>query len=88
VRSWRAGTGRTPQAKTAVAFQTAFAATVPPPVIAANGALLAALAATNILGQNTPAVAAAEAHDMEIWAQDAAAMFGYAGASSRATTLT
>jgi PPE-repeat protein len=25
---------------------------------------------------------------MEIWAQDAAAMFGYAGASSSATTLT
>ena len=37
-----------------------FAATVPPPVIAANRALLAMLIATNFLGQNTPAIAATE----------------------------
>jgi len=34
--------------------------------------------ATNILGQNTPAIAATEAQYMEMWAQDAAAMYGYA----------
>src|SRR6185312_2159146 len=45
------------QAKAAVAaYEAAFAATVPPPVIEANRALLAMLVATNILGQNTPAI--------------------------------
>ena len=70
------------------AYEAAFAATVPPPVIAANRALLAALVATNIVGQNTPAIAATEAQYAEMWAQDAAAMYGYAGASAAATTLT
>jgi PPE-repeat protein len=70
------------------AYETAFAATVPPPVIAANRSLLAALVATNIVGQNTPAIAATEAQYAEMWAQDAAAMYGYAGASAAATTLT
>jgi PPE-repeat protein len=57
-------------------------------VIAANRAQLAALTATNFLGQNTPAIAATEAHYMEMWAQDAAAMYGYAGLSESAATLT
>ncbi|OBI43384.1 PPE family protein [Mycobacterium sp. E796] len=72
----------------AAAYETAFAATVPPPVIAANRALLMALVATNIFGQNTPAIAATEAQYAEMWAQDAAAMYAYAGASAAATTLT
>ena len=77
------------QAKIAAgAYETAFAATVPPPVIAANRALLMALIATNFLGQNTPAIAATEAHYMEMWAQDAAAMYAYAGSSSTASQLT
>jgi PPE-repeat protein len=77
------------QAKAAAsAYETAFAATVPPPVIVANRTLLASLVATNILGQNTPAIATTEAHYAEMWAQDAAAMYGYAGSSSAATTLT
>lgn len=38
-----------------------------------------ALIATNILGQNTPAIAATEAQYAEMWAHDAAAMYGYAG---------
>ncbi|HZC11619.1 MAG TPA: PPE family protein, partial [Mycobacterium sp.] len=42
----------------AAAYEGAFDATVPPTVIAANRALLAALVATNFLGQNTPAIAA------------------------------
>lgn len=77
------------QAKLAAgAYEAAFAATVPPPVIAANRALLAMLVATNILGQNTPAIAATEAHYMEMWAQDAAAMYAYAGSSASASQLT
>src|SRR6202522_2566172 len=69
------------------AYETAFAATVPPPLIAANRSLLAALVATNIVGQNTPAIAATEAQYAEMWAQDAGAMYGYAGASAAATTV-
>ena len=38
------------------AYEAAFAMTVPPPVIAANRALLAALVATNFFGQNTPGI--------------------------------
>lgn len=77
------------QAKLAAgAYETAFAATVPPPVIAANRALLMALIATNIFGQNTPAIAAAEAQYLEMWAQDAAAMYAYAGTAAAASALT
>ena len=77
------------QARAAVAaYEAAFAATVPPPVIVANRTLLMTLIATNILRQNTPAIAATEAHYMEMWAQDAAAMYGYAGSSAAATQLT
>ena len=77
------------QAKAAAtAYETAFAETVPPPVITANRSLLMALVATNIFGQNTPAIATTEAQYAEMWAQDAAAMYGYAGASAAATTLT
>jgi PPE-repeat protein len=72
----------------ASAFETAFAATVPPPVIAANRAQLAMLVATNFLGINTAAIMATEAQYAEMWAQDAAAMYGYAGSSAAAATLT
>ncbi len=71
----------------AAAFESAFAMTVPPPVIAANRAQLAALVATNILGQNTAAIMATEALYGEMWAQDAAAMYGYAGSSATAAVL-
>jgi PPE-repeat protein len=75
------------QAKAAAAAHAAaFEMTVPPPVIAANRAQLAALIATNILGQNTTAIAATEAHYAEMWAQDATAMYGYAAASQAATS--
>jgi PPE-repeat protein len=77
------------QAKAAAAaYEAAFAMTVPPAVIAANRALLLALVATNFFGQNTPAIMATEADYVEMWAQDAVAMYGYAGASSAASTLT
>lgn len=70
------------------AYEAAFSATVPPPVVAANRALLVSLAATNFLGQNTSAIAATEAHYDQMWAQDAAAMYGYAASSAAATQLT
>lgn len=71
----------------AAGYETAFAMTVPPPVIAANRVLLATLVATNFFGQNTPAIAATEAQYMEMWAQDAGAMAGYTASSMAASTL-
>jgi PPE-repeat protein len=77
------------QAKAAAAaYESAFAMTVPPPVIAANRALLQALIASNILGQNAPAIAATDAHYAEMWAQDSGAMYGYAGDSAAASKVT
>ena len=76
------------QAKAAAAaYETAFAMTVPPAVIAANRSLLMALVATNVFGQNTAAIAATETEYGEMWAQDATAMYGYAGSSATATML-
>ena len=67
----------------AASFEKAHAATVPTPVIAANRVLLGTLANTNILGLNTPAIAATESHYEEMWAQDVSAMANYhAGASA------
>ncbi len=77
----------TQAATAAAAYETAFVLTVPPPVIAANRALVAELIATNVLGQNAAAIAAVEAQYYEMWAQDAAAMYGYAASSATATQL-
>jgi PPE-repeat protein len=77
------------QARAAVAaYEAAFAATVPPSAVAANRAQFMALVATNFLGQNTPAIAATDALYGEMWAQDAAAMYGYSGSAAAATQLT
>ena len=72
----------------ATAYETAFAARVPPTEIAANRSQLASLVATNIFGQNTPAIAATEIQYAEMWAQDALAMDSYAGSSAAATKVT
>jgi PPE-repeat protein len=91
--SWMATTGAQAEqaaaqaSAAATAYETAFALTVPPPQIAANRAQLAQLVATNVIGQNTPAIAATEALYGEMWAQDAAAMYGYAGSSATAATV-
>ncbi|WP_459797694.1 PPE family protein, partial [Mycobacterium riyadhense] len=61
----------------AAAFEVAQAATVHPAIIAANRARFVWLAASNLLGQNAPAIAAAEAEYEQMWAQDVAAMFDY-----------
>ena len=72
----------------AAAYEAAFSATIPPPVVYANRAQLAALVATNILGQNTPAIAANEALYGEFWAQDATALTTYAGTAATTAQVT
>ncbi|OBK38783.1 hypothetical protein A5658_25865 [Mycobacterium sp. 1245111.1] len=72
----------------AAAYQTAFSATVPPAMVAANRAQLTTLLATNVFGRNAAAIAATEAQYGQMWAQDLAAMYGYAASSAAATALT
>ncbi len=77
------------QAKAAAgAYEAAFAMTVHPAVVAANRSQKMMLIATNILGQNTAAIAASEAQYAEMWAQDSAAMQGYASFSAVVSRLT
>jgi PPE-repeat protein len=72
----------------ATAFESALTATVPTAAVLENRVQLMTLIATNILGQNTPAIFMTEMEYMEMWAQDVAAMVGYhAGAMSVASTL-
>lgn len=71
----------------AAAYEHAYAMTVPPAAITANRTRLASLTATNIMGQNTAAIAATEAQYSDYWAQDSAAMSGYAASSAAATQL-
>ncbi|WP_445169039.1 PPE family protein [Mycolicibacterium sp. Dal123E01] len=59
------------------AFETAFAAGVPPQVTAANRAQLAQLTASNFFSGNLPAIAATEAMYAGMWAQDVSALVGY-----------
>ncbi|WP_269433510.1 PPE family protein, partial [Mycobacterium nebraskense] len=75
----------TQAAAAAAAYEAAFSAVVPPPVIAANRALVQQLQATNVIGQNTGAIAQLEAQYGEFWAQDAGAMSNYAAQSTTAT---
>lgn len=72
----------------AAAYESAFAATVPPAIVTANRTRYATLVATNLLGQNTAMIADAEADYERMWARDAAAMYSYAASSSAASTLT
>ena len=77
------------QAQAAVAaYEQAFAATVAPPLVAANRAETAAAVQANVFGQYTPLIAQLEAQYGQMWAQDAAAMYGYAGQSASAAQVT
>ena len=77
------------QARTAAAaYEQAFAATVPPPLVAANRAETAAAVQANVFGQYTPLIAQLEAQYGQMWAQDATAMYGYAGQSAAAAKVT
>ncbi|WP_205875115.1 PPE family protein [Mycobacterium camsae] len=75
-------------AAAATAYERAFAASVPPPLIASNRTMLQQLVTTNLLGQNSAAISMLEAQYGEFWAQDAGAMYTYAGTSAAATNLT
>jgi PPE-repeat protein len=70
----------------ASAYEAALAAAVSPAEIAANRTQLLSLLQGNIVGQNNAAIAAAEAEYAQFWAQDVAAITGYAGSSQAATT--
>lgn len=68
------------------AYETVLSATVPPAEIAANRTELVSLLQTNLLGQNNAAIADVEAEYAQFWAQDVAAVVGYAGSSAAATS--
>ncbi|HEX4390909.1 MAG TPA: PPE family protein [Mycobacterium sp.] len=72
----------------AAAYEQAFATTVAPPVVAANRAESAAAVQANVFGQYTALIAQLEAQYGQMWAQDAAAMYGYAGQSASAAQVT
>lgn len=71
----------------AAAYESALAATVHPADVDANRTEVASLLSTNVLGQNTPAIAVVEADYGEMWARDTAAMYGYAGQSASASQV-
>ncbi|WP_375487642.1 PPE family protein, partial [uncultured Mycobacterium sp.] len=71
----------------AAAYEAAHAAVVPPPLVLENRAQTAQLVATNVLGQNTPVIAQLQAQYAQMWAQNAAAMYSYAGQSAAATKM-
>lgn len=75
-------------AAAAAAYENAFVATVPPQLVALNRAELAQAMTTNVFGQNNSVIAALEAQYGEMWAQDSAAMYQYAGSSASAAKVT
>ncbi|OBJ10834.1 PPE family protein [Mycobacterium sp. 1465703.0] len=72
----------------AAAYETALSSVTHPAQVAANRAQLTQLVSTNVLGQNTGAIASNEAEYGEMWAQSSSAMYTYAGQSSSATQVT
>jgi len=60
----------------ATAFEAARTATVHPVAVTTNRTTLVGLVATNILGQNTPAIFENEFTYMEMWAQDVRRCWG------------
>lgn len=65
-------------------YSAAVVSTIPHPVVVQNRLREAALVASNILGQNTPAIAEAEAEYGEFWTQNASAMMGYLATTTAA----
>ncbi|ORA84732.1 PPE family protein [Mycobacterium malmoense] len=72
----------------AAAYETVLASVVPPPLIALNRAELTQAQATNVLGQNNGIISQLEAQYQEFWAQNAAALYNYAGQSAAAAKVT
>ncbi len=83
----QAETAATQARAAAAAYEQAFAATVPPPLIAANRAELTQALQTNVLGQNSNLIAQLEQQYSEFWAQDAAMMYQYANQSAAASKV-
>jgi PPE-repeat protein len=71
----------------ASSFAATELAVVHPSVVAANRMQLAHLIATNFFGINAPAIAAAEAQYMQMWAGNTAALLGYNATSLQTMTL-
>lgn len=71
----------------AAAFEAAFAAIVPPPLVAANRAEIAQALQTNIFGINSGVIAQLEAGYAQMWAQNASTMYTYAGSAAAASDL-
>ncbi len=72
----------------AAAYETVLASVIPPPMIALNRTELAQATATNVLGQNNGIIAQLEAQYQQFWAQNASAMYSYAGQSAAAANVT
>ncbi|MGO9045123.1 MAG: PPE family protein, partial [Mycobacterium sp.] len=72
----------------AAAYENVLASVVPPPVIALNRTGLIQAQQTNVLGLNNGVIAQLEAQYSEFWAQNAAAMYSYAGQSAAAAKVT
>jgi len=72
----------------AAAYETVLASVVPPPLIALNRTELMRAQQTNVLGLNNGVIAQLEAQYSEFWAQNAAAMYSYAGQSAAAAKVT
>ena len=83
----QAETAATQARAAAAAYEQAFAATVPPPLIAANRAELTQALQTNVMGQNSNIIAQLEQQYSEFWAQDAATMYQYASQSQAASKV-
>lgn len=71
----------------AAAYEEAYAAMVPPAVIAANRSRRTWLAIRNPLGQETETLAAMDATYDRMWAQDVEAMYTYAESSAAAARV-
>ncbi|MBS9534497.1 PPE family protein [Mycobacterium sp. M1] len=63
------------------AYEAAHAGVIHPVAVDVNRGRVVALARTNVVGQNTPAIAAAEMEYTAMWAQDAVAMYTYAASA-------
>jgi PPE-repeat protein len=72
----------------AAAYETVLGSVVPPPMIALNRTELSQAMATNVLGQNNGIIAQLEAQYAQFWAQNASAMYSYAGQSAAAAKVT
>lgn len=73
-------------ASAAAAFEVVHSTVTPPAAVFANRAQLMHLIATNILGQNFPAIAATEAQYAQMWATNTTSMAAYQTASAQATS--